>query len=275
MKNKNIFQGGFCALFFLAFLTDAFGQNPILRSTTTGTPTVIGQITPSVLTQKDVFVGIGTTDPTQRLTLAGSIHTWGVIGGGVTTEYRPPILRFFYNVITPSPTWDLSGGNTFDLKYVNSDLTVLSVTKTGQVGIGTTTPAEKLEVSGGNVKVNGGNVSIVNGTFTVNNGSNQFKVYSNGNVRAREVLIDLVTIPDYVFEDKYPLMPIEELNEYIAKHKHLPGIASEKEYQQEGAIKLGELNIQLLEKVEELTLYVIQLKQEINELKKPNPELKK
>jgi len=85
----------------------------------------------------------------------------------------------------------------------------------------------------------------------------------------------LVTIPDYVFADTYPLMSIEELSRYIAEHKHLPGIASEKEYQAEGAIKIGELNMQLLEKVEELTLYVIQMQKEINELKNQKVESEK
>jgi hypothetical protein len=72
--------------------------------------------------------------------------------------------------------------------------------------------------------------------------------------------------PDYVFADDYRLMPIEDLEKSIRQHKHLPNIPSAAEVTAEKGIVLGEMNRKLLEKVEELTLYIIQLKKENNSL---------
>lgn len=66
--------------------------------------------------------------------------------------------------------------------------------------------------------------------------------------------------PDYVFEDDYDLMPLGELEAILKKEKSLPGIPSAEEVNKAGTINLGEMNLQLLRKVEELTLYVIQLR---------------
>jgi hypothetical protein len=63
---------------------------------------------------------------------------------------------------------------------------------------------------------------------------------------------------DYVFEEDYVLMPTAELEAYIKEHKHLPGVPSAQEVVEEG-IDLAEMNKILLEKVEELTLRVIEL----------------
>lgn len=72
--------------------------------------------------------------------------------------------------------------------------------------------------------------------------------------------------PDYVFAEEYNLMPITEVAEYIDEHKHLPGIPSAKEVKEEG-IEVGDMQRRMMEKIEELTLYVIELKQEIATLK--------
>jgi hypothetical protein len=70
-------------------------------------------------------------------------------------------------------------------------------------------------------------------------------------------------------------MNLKELELYIAQNNHLPNIKSEAEYTQAGEIDLGELNLKLLEKVEELTLYTINQQKQIDELKKMILELKK
>ncbi len=69
---------------------------------------------------------------------------------------------------------------------------------------------------------------------------------------------------DYVFEDSYNLMPIDALKEYIQTEKHLPGIPTESEVMENG-IDLGDMNAELLQKIEELTLYVIKLQKQIDE----------
>jgi hypothetical protein len=123
----------------------------------------------------------------------------------------------------------------------------------------------------------------INGDFTVNgnlrvqdaSGQNVFAVYQNGNIRARKTIVDLLPIPDYVFKKDYKLMNLKELELYIQQNNHLPNIKSEAEYTQAGEIDLGELNLKLLEKVEELTLYTINQQKQIDELKKMILELKK
>lgn len=113
-----------------------------------------------------------------------------------------------------------------------------------------------------------GNVTIFGGDFEIRNTdlSKQFKVYKDGTVRARRVQVDFATIPDYVFKPDYKLMPLDDLKTFIAQNNHLPNVPSEQEYKERGNIDLSELNLKLLEKVEELTLYVLQLQDRINSL---------
>jgi hypothetical protein len=93
--------------------------------------------------------------------------------------------------------------------------------------------------------------------------------------------VDFATIPDYVFKPDYKLMPLDDLKTFITKNNHLPNVPSEQEYKERGNIDLSELNLKLLEKVEELTLYVLQqedknksLTLQIEELKAMVLELK-
>lgn len=98
-------------------------------------------------------------------------------------------------------------------------------------------------------------------------GTNQFKIDNEGNVRAREIKVDVDLIPDYVFKKDYKLLSLKELEIYVNKYSHLPNIKSEEEFKNEDGIDLGEMNLKLLEKVEELTLYVIDLQKQIEEIK--------
>jgi hypothetical protein len=115
-----------------------------------------------------------------------------------------------------------------------------------------------------------------NGKFTLkgdlvikdNNNDVQYRLYQDGLIRAREVKVDLSIIPpDYVFEAGYKLMPLKELDKYIKENKHLPRIPSAKAMQDENGIQVGYMQLLLLEKVEELTLYLLQLKEENEWLK--------
>jgi hypothetical protein len=71
---------------------------------------------------------------------------------------------------------------------------------------------------------------------------------------------------DYVFEPDYKLMPLNELKEFIERNKHLPGMPSANEVASKG-IDVAEMNALLLKKIEELTLYVLELKKEIEKFK--------
>jgi hypothetical protein len=108
---------------------------------------------------------------------------------------------------------------------------------------------------------NGGGVVI--GNTTVPTG---VKLAVNGKITATEVEVTLDAWADHVFNQDYKLLPLSEVEEFIKKNKHLPGVPSEKQIIEEG-LSLGEMNKDLMKKVEELTLYVIQLKKEIDVLK--------
>ncbi len=100
----------------------------------------------------------------------------------------------------------------------------------GNVGIGTTSPDSKLTVK--------------------------------GNIHAEEIKVDLsVPGPDYVFKEGYELKSLEEVKNYIKQNGHLPNIPSAEEMEKNG-VQLGRMNMKLLEKIEELTLYIIKLEKE-------------
>lgn len=107
-----------------------------------------------------------------------------------------------------------------------------------------------------------GNVSI--GT----NNSEGYKFAVNGDMIAEKVVVKLnADWPDFVFTKKYDLMPLEDVELFIKENSHLPNVPSAQEVKT-GGIDLGAMDATLLQKVEELTLYVIELKKEIEGLKK-------
>lgn len=103
--------------------------------------------------------------------------------------------------------------------------------------------------------INGGNVGI--GTDNPKN-----KLDVNGTIRAKEVKVELENWSDFVFDKDYKLPSLAEVEAHINEHKHLPDIPSEKQVKEEG-INLAEMQAKLLQKIEELTLYVIKQEKEI------------
>ena len=97
-------------------------------------------------------------------------------------------------------------------------------------------------------------------------GLQTFKVETSGLIRGRRMKLDLNTWADYVFEPTYHLMPLSEVETFVKKEKHLPNVPSEQELKAEGA-DVMEMNKILMEKVEELTLYLIQQNKNTEELK--------
>ena len=112
----------------------------------------------------------------------------------------------------------------------------------GNVGIGTSSPTNKLEV--------------------------------NGTIRAKEVKLEASNWPDYVFGENYLRSSLPEVQKYIKNHGHLPGLKSAIYYKTEG-VNILELNQILLEKLEELTLHLIDQDKELKEYKDKQTELSK
>ena len=105
----------------------------------------------------------------------------------------------------------------------------------GNVGIGTVNPVNKLDV--------------------------------NGTIHSKEVKVDMAGWPDFVFKKDYNLPTLEEVEKHIREKGHLEHIPNEQEVLKNG-INLGEMNAKLLQKIEELTMYMIEIKKENEELKK-------
>jgi hypothetical protein len=96
---------------------------------------------------------------------------------------------------------------------------------------------------------------------------------NNGLLRSRKIRIDLDSWSDFVFEEDYQLMPLADLKIYITENKHLPEIPSEEELVEEG-LDLAEMNKLLMQKVEELTLYLLDQNDKTEELQKEIEALK-
>ncbi|CAD0006675.1 hypothetical protein [Flavobacterium chungangense] len=103
------------------------------------------------------------------------------------------------------------------------------------------------------------------GTSSFTDGSETYRLSVKGKVRAEEVKV-YNTWADYVFAKNYDLKPLTKVEEYIAQNGHLPNVPSAKEITEKG-LELGEMAKIQQEKIEELTLYLIQQNKEIEELK--------
>jgi len=103
-----------------------------------------------------------------------------------------------------------------------------------------------------------------NGDITMGDNGQCMKLTVHGTIKAEEVTVTGVGC-DYVFEDDYDLMPINNVRDYIKKHKHLPNIPPASET--EKGVELGDFSEILLSKIEELTLYTIEQDQRIEKLR--------
>ena len=92
------------------------------------------------------------------------------------------------------------------------------------------------------------------------------KLAVGGKVACKEVEVTLAYFPDFVFSSDYKLRSLYDVENFINTNKHLPDVPSAKEVASNG-VNLGDMNATLLQKVEELTLYMIQLQKENDALK--------
>ena len=82
-----------------------------------------------------------------------------------------------------------------------------------------------------------------------------------------------VSRSDYVFAPSYKLAPLDEVEQYVKEHQHLPGVPSAQEVVKEG-VDMVRMDAKLLEKIEETTLYLLQLKKEVEQLREENRQLR-
>lgn len=128
----------------------------------------------------------------------------------------------------------------------------MSIDPEGNVGIGVASPQYKLQVAGG---------AKFDNQVIIDAGG----LYVNGEVKAKKFHASLTPFPDFVFEPDYKLISINEVESFINEHGHLPGVPNAATVEKNG-IELGEMNALLLQKIEELTLYIIALEKKMHAL---------
>jgi len=109
------------------------------------------------------------------------------------------------------------------------------------------------------------------------NGTPIFTVRNDGLVCAKEILVQISGSPcwgDYVFDKDYSLMSLDDLEKFVMENKHLPNFPTAEEIEQRG-LNIGEIQSLFVMKLEELTLYLIQLKKENEMLKRKIIEIEK
>jgi hypothetical protein len=120
--------------------------------------------------------------------------------------------------------------------------------------------------SSGNLKIQGNSNSyILNGNVGIGTTNPTSKLTVAGNINSREVKVTVDAGADFVFEKNYDLPSLDAVDKFIKENKHLPEIASADEMKKDG-INLSEMNIKLLQKIEEMTLYMIEQNKKIIDL---------
>jgi hypothetical protein len=177
------------------------------------------------------------------------------------------------DVFAQTLTWNaganqlsISSGNTVNLSDMLQSISLNQATNTLSVSEGGSVNLDKYDNgwvygSGSNLYYTG-NVAIGANTYATG-----FKLSVDGKVACEEVLVDLSgNWPDYVFATDYPLLDIHTLANYIKAENHLPGVPTAEEVAENG-IEIGEMQRVMMEKIEELTLYVIAQQETIEALK--------
>ncbi|EAY27237.1 hypothetical protein [Microscilla marina] len=154
---------------------------------------------------------------------------------------------------------------------------VMTISRDGDVGIGTDAVSDyKLSVNG-NVSLGNNALLHVNSSDNEVSTSGKLAVGSAnfdvdamltvaGKANVRELRVHIDAGKDIVFQNNYHLMPLEQVEAFIKQHKHLPEVAPALVMETNG-LELGKFSMTLLQKVEELTLYTIQLQKENKALK--------
>ena len=205
-------------------------------------------------------VGIGTEAPNGLLDIrkttlnAGGKSIVNIIGSTWSGDGAALVLNQLWNDRSYKTNIDNFGSNQgmvgsglrvqtsyWDGSKVET-ITPLTLTPVGNLGLGIINPKNKLDVK--------------------------------GTIHSQEVKVDMLDWSDFVFKKEYDLPTLAEVEKHIKENGHLEDIPSEKEVLENG-INLGEMNAKLLQKIEELTLYMIDIKKENDQMKVKQLEFEK
>lgn len=243
------------------FTFAAFNANGLLeRMSITDVGDVgIGTISPLArLHVRNGDEGVAMFENTQSLTTNISNSIYFKTGSG-TYPYTGAI-----KTVGESNATARLGFFTFASTSATGLLERMSISDNGNIGIGKSNPQVALDING--------NVVIGNSTSVAASG---YKLSVEGKIMSEEVRVLLkANWPDYVFDKSYALKSLPELEKYIDVNKHLPNVPAAAEVEK-GGIMLGDMNGKLLEKIEELSLYIIQLNKKIVSIEQEVLVLKK
>lgn len=248
-------QGGFNNS-FIGFRADAGAQN-LVNATAIGNNAVVSSSN-SIVLGKDANVGIGTSTPQAKLEIAtGTAGVSGLRLSNLTASSTATVTAAKVLTVDNSGNVILANNSSgareaAEMLWKKTEAGTLQTTQLGAVVIGKglrSTPA-------------GYQLYVSDGILTE---------------KVKVAVKNSADWSDYVFANDYKLRPLAEVEQFIKRNKHLPGVPSANDVIEQG-IDVGKMDAKLLEKVEELTLYMIQLKKDsdsrIGRLERENRRLK-
>jgi hypothetical protein len=243
---------------------------------------------------KNITSGTGTENTTFSLRHDGQMFVSGNTGIGIDTPTEK--LDVFGNIRIGS-THSTEGVNALSIRYLNGSLNNWGSLRSSSATFMSFGVKADNTVSNGWLSSDASlnsrlAMTMGNGGFSFLSANQQstainspvtmtevMKITTAGNAalqgkfEAKEIKVTLTPTADFVFEDDYNLPKLEEVEKHIKEKKHLPEIASAKEMEKEG-VNVGEFQIKLLQKIEELTLYTIEQDKRIKQLNEENKQLK-
>jgi hypothetical protein len=242
-----------------AFRIDTRTDEPLFQWLRRSAGTTIANESLLMTLTKDGNLGINTLTPTHKLEVNGEAYITDIL----SLNNKLSLGSFTIGNTNTGEAWigrgndRAKGSVTFQLG--NSDNSIFDI-------LDYRWTREIFQVKNNGDTYIYGNL-LINKTTQSNS---SYKLDVAGKIRADEIVVN-TTGADFVFEPSYQLMSLQELETYLKANRHLPGIATAAEMQENG-VSAGEMQTKLLQKVEELTLYVIEQQKQLEHLQKENSE---
>ncbi|MDR2836702.1 MAG: hypothetical protein LBV69_11035 [Bacteroidales bacterium] len=226
-------------------------------TSSSGTPTFGNSV---IYQNSSNYIGIGTTSPTAKLHVVGNSLFDGNATIGNTGTFTSNLRVNGYSYLKRYADTDWNYEQALIIEVNQNYMEPICVYKKETTGALTET--FRLYGNGGGFFKGSVGIGIASTTF----GGTTYKLAVKGTIISDEItVVNTTSWPDYVFEENYKKMSLSDVENFIKANKHLPEVPSACEVEEDGA-KLGEMVKILLKKVEEQTLYIIEMEKRITEL---------